>query len=380
VFTLGGFHPAYNPEPLVFPSSLTRLAMVHGHPDDRLYLRFEGYFAVTSNTLQFGAKVEAIINAGNFNIHGSIAFDALIRFEPFHFEIDIRASVHVRYKSHNLSGLTLTGSLVGPGPVVLRAKVCIELLFFDICFSDTFTLGSSTPPPAPTISDALHVLLDELERPSTLSASTATDRHVTLRAHPEGLTGTVVSPVGQLIWVQHQAPLGVLLQRIGGTPLAKPQRVDATSVQATSSEVDWFAPGAFTDLTDDQALTRRGFERLDGGLRFGGPNDTNGPPATASLTINQIRLPAKARSNPTPHMFPAWLMAATANATNPNPKAAPPTPTVAVTQETWTATNTTTGQTITGLTSTQAHQIATLTTTARHIATPTPDRLTTFAF
>ncbi len=59
VLSLGGFHPAYNPEPLTFPASLTRIAMVHGTPNDEVYLRFEGYFAITSNTLQFGASVEA---------------------------------------------------------------------------------------------------------------------------------------------------------------------------------------------------------------------------------------------------------------------------------------------------------------------------------
>ena len=59
VLSLGGFNPAYDPEPLSFPATLTRIAMVHGTPSDELYLRFEGYFAITSNTLQFGASVEA---------------------------------------------------------------------------------------------------------------------------------------------------------------------------------------------------------------------------------------------------------------------------------------------------------------------------------
>jgi hypothetical protein len=158
VLTVGGFHPAYNPEPLVFPATLTRIAMVHGKPTDRLYLRFEGYFAVTTNTFQFGAAIEAVINAGNFNIQGILRFDTLIRFEPFHFQIDIRASVRVRYKSHRLAGLTFTGSLAGPGPVVLRGRVCIELLFFDICFSDTFTLGSADPPAVTPVASALTAL------------------------------------------------------------------------------------------------------------------------------------------------------------------------------------------------------------------------------
>ena len=173
VLTLGGFHPAYNPAPLTFPASLTRIAMVHGKPSDEVYLRFEGYFAVTSNTLQFGASVEAAINSGGWAIHGSLGFDALIQRVPFHFEVDIRASVTVAYHGHDLASLTLTGSLSGPGPVVLRAKVCIELLFFDVCFSHTFELGPATPPPVPVAPDLLDALLAELTDPARLRAAGA---------------------------------------------------------------------------------------------------------------------------------------------------------------------------------------------------------------
>ena len=34
VLTIGGFNPSYNPEPLTFPASLTRITMVHGTPKD----------------------------------------------------------------------------------------------------------------------------------------------------------------------------------------------------------------------------------------------------------------------------------------------------------------------------------------------------------
>ena len=269
VLTVGGFHPAYNPEPLTFPSSLTRVAMVHGKPDDRLYLRFVGYFAITANTMQFGAAVEAIVNAGSWSIQGVLQFDALIRFEPFRFQADIRALVRVRYKSRTLAGLTLTGSLTGPGPVVLKAKVCIELLFFDICFSDTFTIGSSDASSVTPVPSALGVLLEELEAPANLRPAEVTDRFVLLRPPLEPVTTAVVSPLGRLVWLQRQAPLDLLLQRIAGVPLRTPQTVRASSPDGTAAERDWFAPGSFADLTDDEALNRRGFERLAGGLRLG---------------------------------------------------------------------------------------------------------------
>ena len=371
LLTLGGFHPAFNPEPLVLPPSLTRIAMVRGTPEDRLYLRFEGYFAITSNTLQFGASVEAIIRSGNFNIQGIVAFDALIRFQPFHFRIDIRASVRVRYKSRSLAGLTLVGSLEGPGPIVLRAKVCIELLFFDICFSDTFTLGSATPPPVTTIASALGVFVAELDNPSTLQAS-GIDPFVTLRPAPQG-SRPIVSPVGQLIWVQRQAPLGVLLQRIGGAPLGAPQTVDATTVAEASPELDWFAPGSFADLTDDQALTRRGFERLSGGLRIGGEGVAEGPARQRALSIRQIRLPAGTQTTRTPTAFPLWVVSATSRARGASAGTAPVVAAVAVVEERWAVIDEVTGESDDGFSAAQAHQLAA--TRTRRVAVPLTDRL-----
>src|SRR5205823_5497562 len=148
----------------------------------------------TGNTLQFGASVEAAINSGGWAIHGSIGFDALIQRVPYHFAFDIRASVSVSYRGHNLASLTLTGSLTGPGPVVLRAKVCIELLFFDVCFSHTFELGPAAPPPAPIAPDLLDALLVELTNSARLRPSGGTDPLVRLHPPDPTLTEPLVMP------------------------------------------------------------------------------------------------------------------------------------------------------------------------------------------
>jgi hypothetical protein len=377
VLTFGGFHPAYNPEPLAFPSSLTRIAMVYGKPNDRLFLRFEGYFAVTSNTLQFGANVQATIKAGGFNIQGILGFDALIQRHPFHFQVDVRASVRVRYKSHNLAGLTLTGALSGPGPIVLRAKVCIELLFFDICFSDTFRIGSSEPAPSAIVASALDVILAELDRPGALEAADTIDRFVVLRPLPAN--ATIVPAANRIVWVQRQAPLGLLLQRIQGAPLANAQSVDASSIDA-APELDWFAPGSFAELSTSQALTRRAFERLPGGLRIGGGSAADGPSQQQTLTIKQIRLPAKARSVRTPEAFPSWILKAAAASTG-RPQSRPIVPAVSVSAERWSVADPVSGAITTGLTAAQAHHLASLADRARgRVASADVDRLADVVF
>jgi hypothetical protein len=375
VLTVGGFHPAYNPEPLVFPGSLTRVAMVHGTPTDRLYLRFEGYFAITTNTLQFGAAVEAIINAGNFNIQGILRFDTLIRFQPFRFQIEIRASVRVRYKSRRLAGLTFKGSLSGPGPVVLRGRVCIEILFFDICFEETFTIGSSVPPAVTPVASALDVFLAELT-PANLRASEATDRYVALRpAAPPNPGLPLVSPLGQLTWVQHRAPLGLLLQRIGGAPLSRPESVAVSGPTLTEPELEWFAPGSFADLTDSEALNRKAFERLAGGARFGEPGTDDGPSATRTVTVRQIRPPAPETTHPGVP-FPGWFAEAVLIRTG-GTAPAPVTPTISVSEENWMVSDPLGGAVTTGLSSAQAHQLAAL---RGGIAAARADRITGLSF
>jgi hypothetical protein len=368
VLSLGGFNPAYDPEPLSFPATLTRIAMVHGTPSDELYLRFEGYFAITSNTLQFGASVEALIQSDHFVVHGTVGFDALIQRSPFHFQFDIRASVTVAYRGQTLAGLTLTGSLTGPGPVVLQAKVCIELLFFDICFSGTFPLGPAIAPLLAAAAGLLDTLLGELDNPATLRAAGAPDPYVRLQPPDPSLTTAVVAPSGTVVWEQQSAPLDLLLTRVGGAPLPAPAQVSAASAAPSAAQSDWFAPGQFIDLTDDQALTRPAYERLTGGLQLAGAGVADGPGAQATLTTTQIRLPAKATTPGKPVIvFPAWILTSAAG---------PATPAIAVRTESWIVT--TPAGDHHDLTGAQARQLAALTTSARAI--PAADRLAAFTF
>jgi hypothetical protein len=326
VLSIGGFNPSYNPAPLTFPSTLTPVAMVHGAPSDEVYLRFEGYFAITTNTLQFGASVEAQIHSGGWSIHGTIAFDALLQRVPFHFEFDINASVSVSYDGHNLASLTLSGSLSGPGPVVLKVKVSIELLFFEVSFSDTFELGPTTPPPAPTAPDLLSVLSTELTDPTCLRAAGGPDPLVTVTAADATLTVPVVAPTGALVWDQQRAPLGLVCDRVGGTPLPAPVQVTATTTGASTQASDWFAPGQFINLSDDQALTQPGYELLSSGLRLGDGPDHDGPSAQVTPAVQQIRIP-EPPTVATTVPFPGWLRTGVL---------ASPAPAVTVTPEPWT--------------------------------------------
>ena len=355
VLTAGGFFPGYSPAPLVFPASLTRLALTRGSPSDTLYLRFEGYFAVTTNTLQFGAAVQVIINLDPFNIQGMLSFDTLLQRDPFHFTVDIHASVHVRWRGHNIGGLDLSGELSGPGPVIFHGKVSFDILFFTISFEETFTLGELAGAAADAVADVLGVLAGELAAPGNVHALAAIDPWVTHAPAPSGGPPDI-SPVGQLVWAQRRAPLELLLQKVDGMPVTEPATIHASGPQVSGPDQDWFAPGAFITLSDAEALSTPSFERLQSGVRIGAAGTADGPASTLTVTVKQIRVPAPAITVGG-DAFPIWfVLAGTARTGTTISFAAAPV--FSLGAETWQVRDDASAVLADGLSEAQAHQLA----------------------
>lgn len=358
VLSVGGFHPAYSPAPLTFPPSLTRIAMTSGSPTSLFYLRFEGYFAVTTNSLQFGASVEAAVNAGPLTARGFLAFDALIRFSPFYFQFDFRASFRVRFAGVTLAGVSIEGSLSGPGPITIRGKFCIEILFFEVCWSGSFSLGSSSKPAVTPVPSAVAELLGELQDPANLSiAEGGLDPWAVVAPPTAALPLPVVSPLGQVTWSQTRAPLQLLLQRFENAPLTTPETVTASGATVTAPAKDWFAPGSFAELDTSGALNRKAFERLDAGVHLGLGGVADGPSRPREVTVEQIRLPAEV--SPTAFLFlvPGWLQTAIGARTG-APVLAPVVGAVAVSDEVWNVHGPAGGVTVAAVSESQAHQLA----------------------
>src|SRR5205823_3391800 len=81
LLTVGGFHPAFRPPPLGLPA-LERLS-VSLLDYDWAQIKAESYFAVTSNTVQFGSNIHVFFGVDGCNISGQLGFDALFQFSPF---------------------------------------------------------------------------------------------------------------------------------------------------------------------------------------------------------------------------------------------------------------------------------------------------------
>jgi hypothetical protein len=157
--SIGGFHPAFKP-PANFPV-LQRLAISFSNSES-FRLRAECYFAITSNTLQFGAKLELYAKAAGFSIEGQIGFDVLIQFDPFFFVADFYASVQLKRGSHNLFKVKVEGKLSGPRPLHVKGKATFSIFWWDFSVRFDKTLVSGDPPPPLAPIDVLAQLLAAL--------------------------------------------------------------------------------------------------------------------------------------------------------------------------------------------------------------------------
>jgi hypothetical protein len=284
---IGGFHPQFQP-PAGFPP-LNRVAITIGA--DVAQLVAKAYFALTSNTLQFGAHVELTAGTGSFNVHGWLGLDALCEWSPFSFAFDLSAGVELRHHSSVLASVHLDGHLSGPTPWHVSGDASISLFFFDVSVHFDVSWGNQTPslPPAdPT--PALHAALAD---GSAWTSPATTRATVTLQARPSDAGDAVLlDPSGALRIAQRVVPLDRTITRFGGAPLAEPRTFSLAyqvfGQSAGDSLDEEFALAQFEDLSDDEKLSLPSFTRLAAGVEVGGARVDLGSSARARAVVTPL--------------------------------------------------------------------------------------------
>ena len=145
VISAGGFHPAF-PVPRGVPA-LHRMALdLCASP--LIDLRCEAYFAITSNTVQLGARIDLVAEVAGCGFRGYLAFDALVQFSPFRFIADVSGGVSLEVFGESLVGIHLALHLEGPAPWLARGRGSIDLFFFEVVAGLRGRLGISAGCPA----------------------------------------------------------------------------------------------------------------------------------------------------------------------------------------------------------------------------------------
>lgn len=141
ILSIGGFHPQYKPESGFNLVDMKRVGMKLDYKVVNMSL--EAYFAITSNTVQFGAAFDMKIGWDKFGLTGNAAFNVLFQFKPFYFMADMSVGLAVKMGSVNLCSISLSFDLSGPAKWHAKGKAQICILFFDVSVKFNYTWGKA---------------------------------------------------------------------------------------------------------------------------------------------------------------------------------------------------------------------------------------------
>ncbi|MBI5301752.1 MAG: hypothetical protein HY868_06430 [Chloroflexi bacterium] len=275
ILSAGGFHPNFKDLPADMPSPIDRLEIKFNI--GIIKVRAQTYFAITPASIQTGADIQVNASVGPVDISGWLGYDAILYLQPrFFFEVDIRAGVAMKYKGHNLAGITLKLHLEGPGRWRARGAATFSILFWDVDVDFDESWGDE-PAIAPVKTNVAQLVQQALADKGNWRAQLPQggESLVTL-AIADGATGVLAHPLGQLQVSQKVAPLDLELQRFGSSQVDGATKFQITQVTVGGQVIaspepalEFFARAQFVEMSDEQKLSAPSFEKFASGVTVG---------------------------------------------------------------------------------------------------------------
>ena len=270
--SVGGFHPSYQPPAFLQVGVMKRLtiSILSGNPN----LVLTTYFAVTSNTVQFGAAIDFYFKVSKFKVLGYFGFDVLFQFSPFFFIASIRAGVEIVLGSTTLFSIRLEFELQGPTPWKAKGTASFKVLFLTVKVRFNKTWGEKKEVQLPTV-PILPKLLEEFEKPVNWESQLPANRHllVSMKEFKLEEGELLLHPAGSLVISQSVLPLEIDIKRFGNN---YPQDILKAKILAVEIEdevmetgvvTDDFAPAAFKEMSDDDKLKAPSFVPEKSGIK-----------------------------------------------------------------------------------------------------------------
>lgn len=266
-FSVGGLHPNFEP-PSRFPS-LDRMALDLSR-GSTFKLRIEGYFAITSNSLQLGAALDFAVQSSGYGVFADMGFDALLIIDPFSLDVLVRANAAIKAGGSTICTVRLKGRLTGPGPWRAHGSATIEILFFSISVGFDARFGSGVNSVIQPVNVLDDHLLPALSEPRHFRSSTKGGALV--------LQGTedLLLPDSPLTFSQKTLPLDLRIDHFGGRPVSGPRRFALEGLRLDDGQIlapdapmrERFAPGQYLELPESERLSAPAFEKLEAGAIF----------------------------------------------------------------------------------------------------------------
>lgn len=273
VASVGGFHPSFTVPPALNVPKMKRFTINILGPNPKITVT--AYLAITSNTFQFGAKVELKLNAGVFSIEGYLGLDVLFQFNPFRFVAGIKAGVTLKMGGATLFSLELEIELSGPTPWNAKGFVSFKILFFSFKISFDVTWGDTVPTTSDVGVQVLPLVHDSAQDNKNWVTELPAERIdlVVLKELPAENDKIIMQPFGSLKISQNLLPLDLPINKFGNEKPLDIQKVDFSEVRIggkamqTDRVNDRFAPSLFNEFNDDQKLKSPSFENYKSGVK-----------------------------------------------------------------------------------------------------------------
>jgi hypothetical protein len=269
VVSIGGFHPQFSPPPLPFPNP--RRIEVDIINESFARIRCDGYFAVTSNTVQFGSHSEYFFGFTALSVEGHSGFDALLQFSPFHFTVTISTDFSVKVFGVGVYGVSIDLTLEGPTRWHAHGTASLSLFLVSVDIPIEFTWGDSRDTTLPPVK-LMPIVGGELGKQSNWRAilPPGSNLLVSLRRLPAAESDMVLHPVGVLHVSQRAIPLNLTLDKAGNQAPSDANRFGLTVASAglvsTGKLQEQFALAQFKNLADLAKLSQAAYSPMDSGL------------------------------------------------------------------------------------------------------------------
>jgi hypothetical protein len=279
VLAIGGFHPAFSaPAFLKLPSKFDRitLSLLNYKNDDadiELSLKLQLYLAITSNTVQFGSRLDLLIQFWKVKIVGLFGFDVLFQFNPFKFQSQVYATLTLSMYGEELLAINMDFQLEGPGPWHALGFAEFTLFWTTKKFNFEHTWGEQLETSVASV-DVGSLIKAELEKKESWSTILPKNIETSVHIRPTDSIGLVVDTMGKLCLSQKVAPLDITLDKFGPDKptVVKKYSIDSvffngnTSGESISKTKENFAPAQFRNMSDEQKLKSPSFEFLNAGV------------------------------------------------------------------------------------------------------------------
>lgn len=290
LLSVGGFHPAFKEVPADLQNMRRLTISLYDGSNARIII--QTYFAVTSNTAQFGAKAELFAGSeGGWNMYGFVSYDVLFQFNPFKFIADLEAGVALRRRSSVIMGIHVLGELSGPKPWDVKGKASVSFFFFSVSVPFHVTWGDAATETEKEKADLILLLINEIKDSRNWKADIPANNklHVSIKKITQTGDLLVIHPFGILTFSERLVPLEIKIDKFGNRIPKDANQFEITTPDTTLSHEnvrEQFAPANFLEMKDEDKLSRPSFEKMISGFKITGSSELKAPENILSKEVN----------------------------------------------------------------------------------------------